>query len=232
MIGNCPECNGKLSTEAAICPHCGYSKKDPASQPKPTPAQPSGQPEKTGVLSLDPKRNAKQLVTVFAVVGCLAIGWFVFSFATKSQRHGPLSPLGGPTTVTKVEQLGSETLTFKGGEVLFRSFGPMTRKRKDGFQKEFPFTQIDLSVLVISTDNPNYSWAFLPGRNALEAKGDWNDKKDKLEWRHIKGGQSINTSFSGADARNGGSFLFWNKNFADPIKFTYTAMGTYLAEEE
>lgn len=29
MIGDCPDCNGKLSSEAASCPHCGYIVKKP-----------------------------------------------------------------------------------------------------------------------------------------------------------------------------------------------------------
>ena len=28
-VGTCPECNGKLSTSAPACPHCGYRRQSP-----------------------------------------------------------------------------------------------------------------------------------------------------------------------------------------------------------
>lgn len=41
MITSCPECNGKLSTEAAACPHCGYVQKSGTpGGPSPAPALP------------------------------------------------------------------------------------------------------------------------------------------------------------------------------------------------
>jgi hypothetical protein len=39
MIIACPDCNGKLSTSAPTCPHCGYIQKSaPGSPPPPGPA--------------------------------------------------------------------------------------------------------------------------------------------------------------------------------------------------
>ena len=32
MIGACPECNGKLSSAAPSCPHCGYTQQTPPQQ--------------------------------------------------------------------------------------------------------------------------------------------------------------------------------------------------------
>lgn len=36
MIGSCPECNGKLSSDAATCPHCGHAQKPQTAPPVPT----------------------------------------------------------------------------------------------------------------------------------------------------------------------------------------------------
>jgi hypothetical protein len=72
MVGSCPECNGKLSSDASTCPHCGYSQKSAA----PATAPPS-QPPKAGGGFFDPKKNAKALVRLAIIVGVLLVAVLV-----------------------------------------------------------------------------------------------------------------------------------------------------------
>ncbi len=132
--------------------------------------------------------------------------------------------------VPKTVELVSSTETSKGGLAYFHSVARWAFTRPDGFKKEIPFTQLDLTIFVKNTDDPKFSWAYLPGRNELEAKGEWEEKKDKLEWRKVPGGQTVNTSYLGKDASEGGTFIFWNANFADPITYTFTVKGTFIEQ--
>lgn len=96
-ILSCPDCNGKVSDTAKACPHCGKPVNAGGVPVAPAASAPAAAaPPKSGVLDLNPKKNMKQIVVIFAVVGCLVIGWFVFKSVSRMGNQGPQSGgLGG-----------------------------------------------------------------------------------------------------------------------------------------
>jgi hypothetical protein len=168
-----------------------------------------------------PMKASKLLVGVFAVIGVLFLVLVGILFGIKTKNDSQFN-----TEVAKPKTLIDIKESFKGGEVLFRYTDRFLTKTGDGYSKEIPFKQLDLKIVVTSKDNPNFYWTFMPRKNASEAKGNFDESKDKLEWRQVKGEQTIRTAIVGNDASDGGTFAFWNKNFADPITFEAEVIGT------
>jgi hypothetical protein len=105
MIESCPECQGKLSSQAATCPHCGWMR-DAA--PTEAATAPQRTQVKAGPAFLDPKKNARALLrlfVIFAVGACLIGGWFVFRFIARAgSGTGSLGGIMGPRVLVSESQ--------------------------------------------------------------------------------------------------------------------------------
>lgn len=179
----------------------------------------SGTPEaiaKASSAEFSSSRPMAMILTIAAVAMLGAVG-ALWIFVNGSASHA--KDVASPRTLIH----GTET--FKGGDVLFR-YTDKYVSTIAGYSKEIPFKQLDLKIVVASKDDPNFYWAYQPRMNAAETKGVWEQIKSKQEWRQVKGGQTFRTTIAGQDAHAGGTFLFWNKNFADPITFEVEVNGT------
>ena len=102
MVISCPECNGKLSTAAPRCPHCGYAQKPApppnaaASAPSSTagPVSPEFVPPSRAVLKEAARKQWLQwqhdsfwpmafgILMIVVVLGLLGITFFLLNHAS------------------------------------------------------------------------------------------------------------------------------------------------------